>query len=73
MSNSNRETVVKLWSGYSRETSGNIFSSRSVLQIGSVYRIMKEPPDILCIRKIEENVQASKPIFRTVEARCLKY
>ena len=31
MSN-NREAVVKPWSRYSRKTSGNIFSLRSVLQ-----------------------------------------
>ena len=30
----NRDAVVNPWSGYSRETSGTIFSSRSALQIG---------------------------------------
>ena len=39
MSNSNREAVVKPRSGYSRETSGKFFSSRSALQIGSVHGI----------------------------------
>ena len=49
MSNSNGEAVVKPRSGYSRETSGKFFSSRSALQIGSVHGIMRETPDNLSL------------------------
>ena len=74
MSNSNREAVVKPRSGYSRETSGKFFSSKSALQIGSVHGIMRETPDNLSLLyENRRNVRASNPTFRTVEARCLKY